>query len=206
MRECECLSLCTYVAVYAFGFFGSCRVLLPAVVVPFCLVCGWVEVGGWVMVCMLGYRVGGVFTLYYVLARLPPSASVVLDRENSRDGGRYLHLDDCWSLGQPFCNVDGYMYGFTWYSEMRAKYNPLPEADTAVWISSVKPSTAGILSGEAGAKDGPQLAIYKTIAAQPSWLSYLSNAPLFSISGLTTRVLCPFVQTSSPLAGAFLRT
>ena len=68
--------------------------------------------------------------------------------------------------GKPFYNVDG--YGFTWYSDARAKFNPVPDRLKIL----AKPVPA---NSEARIKDGPlspfvkgpQPAMYKTITAQP---------------------------------------
>ena len=70
-------------------------------------------------------------------------------------------------------NVDG--YGFTWYSEARAQFNPLSDAEHVALKKSVKLGPVGILNTEARINDGPLLtfvkgphpAMYKTISAQP---------------------------------------
>ena len=72
----------------------------------------------------------------------------------------------------PFYNVDG--YGFAWYSEARARHNPLPIAKAEA-AASVEPIAVGIPDGEVGAEDGPlqtfvlgpHPAVYKTVVAQP---------------------------------------
>ena len=74
---------------------------------------------------------------------------------------------------QVYYNVDG--YGFTWYSEARAQFNPLSDTETDALRKALKRGPAGILSTEARIKDGPLLpfvkgphpAMYKTISAQP---------------------------------------
>jgi len=93
------------------------------------------------------------------------------------------------SEGQTYYNVDG--YGFTWYSEARAQFNPLSGEIDAL----IKQCPAGIIDAEARITGGPLLtfvtgphpAIYKTTTAQPlkdpSFVSFCANVSSTCIFG-----------------------